>query len=171
LKKFTKSLIAGALITTDMASSAVFAEQKIGAVNVQGIFQAMPQAASIQENIAAQFKDKTEEVSRLEKDIKYYLEKNQRDAATMSAKEKTELEGKIIALREEYTAKAQPLQQEIQARLKEEQNKLLGLIKQGIDAVAAKEKYDVILNANSVAFINPDNDISKSVLEQIAKIN
>ncbi|MFQ3191346.1 MAG: outer membrane protein [Paraglaciecola sp.] len=171
MKKFTKSLIAGALLTTAMASSAVFAEQKIGAVNVQGIFQAMPQAASIQESISAEFKDKTEEVNRLEKDIKYYLEKNQRDAATMSAKEKTELEGKIIALREEYTAKAQPLQQEIQARLKEEQNKLLGLIKQGIDSVAAKEKYDVILNASSVAFINPDNDISKLVLDQIAKIN
>jgi len=154
-----------------MASSAVFAEQKIGAVNVQGIFQAMPQAASIQESIAAEFKDKTEEVSRLEKDIKYYLEKNQRDAATMSAKEKTELENKIIALREEYTGKAQPLQKDIQARLQEEQNKLLGLIKQGIDTVAAKEKYDVILNANSVAYINPDNDISKMVLDQVAKIN
>ena len=171
MKKFTKSLIAGALLTTAMASSAVFAEQKIGAVNVQGIFQAMPQAASIQESIAAEFKDKTEEVSRLEKDIKYYLEKNQRDAATMSAKEKTELENKIIALREEYTGKAQPLQKDIQARLQEEQNKLLGLIKQGIDTVAAKEKYDVILNANSVAYINPDNDISKMVLDQVAKIN
>ncbi|HAQ49420.1 MAG TPA: hypothetical protein DCR37_10290 [Glaciecola sp.] len=171
MKKFTKSLIAGALLTSAMASSAVFAEQKIGAVNVQGIFQAMPQAASIQESIAAEFKDKTEEVSRLEKDIKYYLEKNQRDAATMSAKEKTELEGKIIALREEYTGKAQPLQQEIQKRLQEEQNKLLGLIKQSIDAVAAKGKYDVILNANSVAYINPDNDISKLVLDQVAKIN
>jgi outer membrane protein len=171
LKKFTKSLIAGALLTSAMASSAVFAEQKIGAVNVQGIFQAMPQAASIQEAIAAEFKDKTEEVSRLEKDIKYYLEKNQRDAATMSAKEKTELEGKIIALREEYTGKAQPLQQEIQKRLQEEQNKLLGLIKQGIDAVVAKEKYDVILNANAVAFINEENDISKMVLDQVSKIN
>jgi outer membrane protein len=171
LKNFTRNLIAGALLTTAMASTSVFAEQKIGAVNVQGVFQAMPQAADIQETIAAQFKDKTEEVSRLEKDIKYYLEKNQRDAATMSAKEKTELEGKIIALREEYTAKAQPLQQEIQKRLQEEQNKLLGLIKQGIDAVASKEKYDVILNSNSVAFINPGNDISKLVLEQIGKIN
>ena len=154
-----------------MTSTSVFAEQKIGAVNVQGVFQAMPQAADIQETIAAQFKDKTEEVSRLEKDIKYYLEKNQRDAATMSEKEKTELEGKIIALREEYTAKAQPLQKEIQARLQEEQNKLLGLIKQGIDAVASKGKYDVILNSNSVAFINPDNDISQLVLEQVGKIN
>ena len=124
MKKFTKSLIAGALLTTALTSSAAFAAQKIGAVNVQGIFQSMPQAAGIQEAIAAEFKDKTEEVSRLEKDIKYYLEKNQRDAATMSAKEKTELEGKIIALREEYTGKAQPLQQEIQKRLQEEQNKL-----------------------------------------------
>lgn len=171
MKKFTKSLIAGALITTAMASSAVFAEQKIGAVNVQGIFQAMPQAASIQESIAAEFKDKTEEVSRLEKDIKYYLEKNQRDTATMSAIQKTELEGKIIALREEYTGKAQPLQKEIQQRLQEEQNKLLGVIKQGIDTVAAKEKYDVILNSNAVAFITPENDISKLVLEQVAKSN
>jgi outer membrane protein len=171
LKKFTKSIIAGALLTSAMASSAVFAEQKIGAVNVQGIFQAMPQAASIQESIAAEFKDKTEEVSRLEKDIKYYLEKNQRDAAIMSAKEKTELEAKIIALREEYTNKAQPLQQEIQKRLQEEQNKLLALIKQGIDAVASKEKYDIILNANSVAFINPDSDVSKLVLDQVSKIN
>lgn len=171
MKNFTKSLIAGAILTSAMASSAVFAEQKIGAVNVQGIFQAMPQAASIQASIAAEFKDKTEEVSRLEKDIKYYLEKNQRDAATMSAKQKTELEGQIISLREEYTAKAQPLQQEIQKRLQEEQNKLLGLIKQGIDTVAAKEKYDVILNSNAVAFITPDNDISKLVLDQIGKSN
>ena len=171
MKKFTKSLIAGALLSTAMVSSAVLAEQKIGVVNVQGVFQSMPQAASIQATIAAEFKDKTEEVSRLEKDIKYYMEKNQRDAATMSAKEKTELEGKIIALRDEYTGKAQPLQQEIQMRLQEEQNKLLGLIKQGIDAVAAKEKYDVILNSNAVAFINPENEISKSVLEQVGKIN
>ncbi|MBL4631453.1 MAG: OmpH family outer membrane protein [Paraglaciecola sp.] len=171
MKKFSKSLIAGALLTATMASSAVFAEQKIASVNVQGIFQAMPQAATIQESIAAQFKDKTEEVSRLEKDINYYLEKNQRDAATMSAKEKTELESKIIGLRQEYAAKAQPLREQIQKRLQEEQNKLLGLIRQGIDVVAAKEKYDIVLNANSVAFIKPEYDISKLVLEQVGKTN
>ncbi|WP_158970778.1 OmpH family outer membrane protein [Paraglaciecola sp. L3A3] len=170
MKIFTKSLIAGALMTSALVSATAQAEQKIGAVNVQGIFQSLPQAATIQQSIAAEFKDKTEEVSRLEKDIKYYLEKNQRDAATMSEKEKKELQDKIIQLRNDYTAKAQPLQQEIQQRAQEEQNKLLGLIKQGIDAVAAKEKYDVILNANAVAFINPANDISKQVIEQVNKI-
>ena len=171
MNTFSKSLIATALLSTAMVSSVALAEQKIGAVNVQGVFQAMPQAVTIQQNIAAEFKDQTEEINRLEKDIKYYLEKNQRDAATMSAKEKKELEDKIIALREEYTNKAQPLQQQIQNRLKEEQNKLLGLIKQSIDAVAAKGKYDVILNANAVAFINEEHDISKLVLDQVSKIN
>ncbi|MFT5676294.1 MAG: outer membrane protein [Paraglaciecola sp.] len=171
MKKFSKNLISGAIMTTAIFSSvAMAADQKVGAINVQGVFQAMPQAANIQQDIAAEFKDKTEEVSRLEKDIKYYLEKNQRDAATMSTKEKTELEQKILALREEYTSKAQPLQKEIQARLQEEQNKLLGLIKQSIDTVAAKEKYDVILNANAVAFIKEEHDISKLVLEQVSKV-
>jgi outer membrane protein len=164
------NLVTGALLGTTIFSSALMAEQKIGAINVQGIFQSMPQAATIQQDIATEFKDKTEEVSRLEKDIKYYLEKNQRDAATMSTKEKTELEQKIITMRDEYTAKAQPLQQEIQTRLKEEQNKLLGLIKQSIDVVAAKEKYDVILNANAVAFIKEEHDISKLVLDQVSKV-
>ena len=170
MKTFSKSLVAGALMTSAVFSSAVLAEQKIGAINVQGIFQSMPQAATIQQDIAVEFKDKTEEVSRLEKDIKYYLEKNQRDAATMSAKEKTELEQKIIGLREEYTSKAQPLQKEIQDRLKQEQDKLLGLIKQSIDTIAAKEKYDVILNANAVAFIKEEHDISKLVLDQVSKV-
>jgi len=171
LNKFSKSIIATALLTTAMASSVALAEQKIGAINVQGVFQAMPQAAAIQQTIAAEFKDQTEEVSRLEKDIKYYLEKNQRDAATMSAAQKKELEDKIIAMRDEYTNKAQPLQQQIQNRLKDEQNKLLGLIKQSIDVVAAKGKYDVILNANAVAFINEDHDITKLVLDQVSKAN
>ncbi|MFT4993249.1 MAG: outer membrane protein [Paraglaciecola sp.] len=171
MKKFSMNIVTGALLGTAMFSSVAMAEQKIGAINVQGIFQSMPQAANIQQDIAAEFKDKTEEVSRLEKDIKYYLEKNQRDAATMSATEKAELEKKIIAMREEYTAKAQPLQKQIQDRLKDEQNRLLGLIKQSIDVVAAKEKYDVILNANAVAFINEENDISKQVLDQVSKVN
>ena len=154
-----------------MASSAVFAEQKIGVVNLQQITQSMPQAAGLREKILAEFKDQIEEVSRLEKDIKYYQEKNQRDAATMNAKQKEELEKKINTLGQEYTGKAQALNQNMKTRGQEEESKLLGLIKQGIDTVAAKEKFDIILNSNAIIFTNPENDISKLVIDQVAKIN
>ncbi len=170
MKVFTKSIVAAAMLAGAMSSFAANAEQKIGAINVQSVFQQMPQAAAIQQTIADEFKDQTEEVSRLEKDIKYYMEKQQRDAATMSDKEKKDLEQKLLDLRKDYTAKAQPLQQQIQRRVNEERNKLLGLIKQSVDAVAAAEGYDMILNAEAVAFIKPDHDVSDKVLEQVRKI-
>lgn len=155
-----------------MMSSAVQAEQKIGVVNVEGIFQSMPQAATIRETIAAEFKDRTEEVTRLQKDIKYYIETYEREAATMSDKQKKELEEKITGLRVDFEAKAKPLQEETQRRAQEEQGKLVALIRQGIEVVSAKGKYDLILNAGAVAFIKPDSehDISKSVIEQLAKV-
>lgn len=147
------------------------AEQKIGVVNVQGIFQSVPQAAVIQQTIAAEFKDRIEDVNRLEKDIKYYLEKQQRDAATMSATEKSDLEKQILDLRTEYQSKAQPLQQEVQQRQGEERNKVLELIKVAIDDVAAKGKYDLVIDGNAVTYLKDDSiDLSKEIIDQVSKI-
>ena len=50
-------------------------------------------------------------------------------------------------------------------------NKLLGLIKQAIDAVAAKEGYDVVLNSGAVAFAKEEHDLSEQVLQQVSKTN
>lgn len=147
------------------------AEQKIGVVNVQGIFQSVPQAAVIQQTITAEFKDRIEDVNRLEKDIKYYLEKQQRDAATMSATEKDELQKQIIDLRDEYQSKAQPLQQEVQQRQGEERNKILELIKVAIDDIAAKGDYDLVVDGNAVTYLKDDSiDLSKAVIDQVSKI-
>lgn len=167
-----KSLKLSALaltLTASMMSMSAQAEQKIGVVNVQAIFQGLPQAATVQQTITAEFKDEIEVVNRLEKDLQYYLEKQKRDTATMSQAEITELEGKINSLREEYAAKAQPLQQNTQRRLGEERNKLLALISQGINTVAEKGNYDMVLNANAITYVKPENDISTKVLEELTK--
>ena len=166
-KLISSTIVMGSILMTSQAN----AEQKIGVVNVQGIFQAVPQAAVIQQTIAAEFKDKIEDVSRLEKDIKYYLEKQQRDAATMSATEKDELQKQILDLRNEYQSKAQPLQQEVQRRQGEERNKVLELIKVAIDDIAAKGNYDLVVDGNAVTYLKDDSiDLSKDVIDQVSKI-
>ncbi|MBT1065705.1 OmpH family outer membrane protein [Bowmanella sp. Y26] len=171
MKSLNKSALTAAILATSMMSTAAMAAQKVGFVNVQGVFQSLPQAAQIQESIRTEFKDQFEEVARLEKDIKYYLEKQQRDAATMSDKEKKELETKLISLRDDYQAKVQPLQQNAQRRQMEERNKILGLIKQSIDSIAAKEKYDLVLNAEAVLYTADEkNDLSQQVIDQVSKI-
>jgi outer membrane protein len=166
-----KHIVAGAMLGSALVSTSVMAEQKLAVVDVQGVFQAMPQAAEIQNAIQMEFKDQLEEVNQLQRDGQFFAERLQRDAATMSEAEKKDLEQKILNVREQLTTKGQPLQQNIQRRSNEERNKLLGLIKQAIDAVAAKEGYDVVLNAGAVAFAKEEHDLSEQVLQQVSKAN
>lgn len=170
MKTFSKTLLATALLGSAVLSTAATAAQKIGAVDVQSIFQSMPQAATIQQSITAEFKDQTATLEQLKQDLQFQMQKLQRESATMSAAEVKKLEGKILAMRKEYADKGQPLQQAIQTRLGEERNKLLSLIKQALDSVAAKEKYDLVLNANAIAFTNKKHDLTEKVLNKVKKI-
>ncbi|RDV24407.1 OmpH family outer membrane protein [Alteromonas aestuariivivens] len=171
MKQLAKHIVATAMLGSALVSTSVMAEQKIGVVDVQGVFQAMPQAAEISNNIQLEFKDQIDEVNQLQKDGQFFAERLQRDAATMSEQEKKDLQDKILAVREKLAEKGQPLQQNIQRRSNEERNKLLGLIKQAIDAVAAKEGYDLILNAGAVSFAKDEHDLSEKVLSQVSSIN
>ncbi|WP_218310886.1 OmpH family outer membrane protein [Alteromonas antoniana] len=171
MKQFAKHIVATAMLGSALVSTSVMAEQKIGVVDVQGVFQAMPQAAEIQNSIQMEFKDQIEEVNQLQRDGQFFAERLQRDAATMSEQEKKELQQKILDVRDQLAEKGQPLQQNIQRRSNEERNKLLGLIKQAIDAVAAKEGYDLVLNAGAVSFAKEEHDLSEKVLQQVDKTN
>ncbi len=171
MKNLAKSMAAAALLGSALVSTPVLAEQKIGVVDVQGIFQAMPQAAEIQAVIEAEFKDQIQEINKLQEDGRFYAERLQRDAATMSEAEKEDIQKKIIDVRDQLAQKGQPLQQNIQRRTNEERNKLLSLIKQAIDAVAEQEGYDMVLSAGSVSFAKQEHDLSQQVLETVSKIN
>ena len=166
-----KHILATAMLGSALVSGSAMAEQKIGVVDVQTVFQAMPQAAEISNSIQMEFKDQIDEVNQLQKDGQFYAERLQRDAATMSEKDKKELQQKIQGVREQLAEKGQPLQQNIQRRQNEERNKLLGLIKQAIDSVAKKDDYDLILSAGAVSFSKEQFDVSEQVLEQVKKTN
>ena len=146
------------------------ATQKIGIVNVQAVFQELPQAALIQQEITAEFKDDTAAINALEGDLTFNMEKRTRDAATMSDAQIKALEDEIVAQRQKYAEDAQVLRQKMQARFGEERNKILALIKQTIDAIAAEDDYDLVLNANAVTYIKKANDISEKVVERVSKI-
>ncbi|MCW8091661.1 OmpH family outer membrane protein [Alteromonas sp. ASW11-130] len=171
MKQLAKHIVATAMFGSALVSTSAMAEQKIGVVDVQGVFQAMPQAAEIANNIQIEFKDQIDEVSQLQKDGQFFAERLQRDAATMSEQEKKELQDKIMGVREKLAEKGQPLQQNIQRRQNEERNKMLALIKQAIDTVAAKSDYDLVLSSGAVAYAKEQHDLSDKVLEQVKKAN
>ncbi|MEW6991270.1 OmpH family outer membrane protein [Colwelliaceae bacterium 6441] len=172
MKKLFKSIAlatvaSGALLT----SSAMAADQKIAVVNFQEVMSQLPQTAAVMQSLEAEFKDAKAELAQLEKDIKYYQEKKQRDSSLMSKKEIEELDTKIATYYQDYQVKGKDLQQKAGARQNEETNKIVALVRQAIDGIAAKSKIDLVLEQKAVVFAKPDSNITSQVVEQVSKLN
>jgi len=153
-----------------LANSAMAADQKIGVVNFQEVMSKIPQTAALMQSLEAEFKDEKAVITQLEKDIKYYQEKLKRDGALMAVKEKDELNAKVKSLFQEYQAKGKALQDKASQRQNQETNKIIALVRQAVDNIAAKEDYDLVLSQQAVVFSKPDSSITDIVVEHVSKL-
>lgn len=153
-----------------LASSAM-AAQKIAVVNFQEVMGKLPQTAAVVQQLEAEFKDEKAVLAQLETDIKYLQEKQKRDSSLMSEKEKEDLQKEIVTKYQDYQAKGQAFQQATAQRQQEETNKIIALVRQAIDGIAAKEKYDLVIEQKAVVFSKPDTSITDQVVEQVSKLN
>jgi len=171
LKKVIKTMVMGVAASGMLlASSAMAADQKIGVVNFQEVMGKIPQTAALMQILEAEFKDEKAAVTQLEKDIKYYQEKLKRDGALMAAKEKDELNLKVKSLFQEYQAKGKALQDKATQRQNQETNKIIALVRQAVDNIAAKEDYDLVLSQQAVVFSKPGASITDIVVEHVSKL-
>jgi outer membrane protein len=158
-------LVAGLFLAGNVAAK----EMKIAFVDIQAVAAKIPQSTAMQETIKKEFAPRIEAVSKLEKDISFNIEKLRRDGPTMSEKQQDELKTTVTSQRQQYEQLARPLDEELRARQAEERNKVLALIKAGIDVVAEREKFDLVLNANAAVYAKPEYDISEAVVTQVSK--
>lgn len=171
MKKIIQSIaVTAAASGMLLASSVMAAEQKIGVVNFQEVMSKIPQSAAVMQSLEEEFKDEKEILAKLEKDIKYFQEKKQRDSSLMSEKEKTDLDKKIADLFQEYQTQGKTFQQQSGVRQNEETNKIIALVRQAVDNIAAKEKYDLIIEQKAIVFSKPEASITDAVIAQVSKL-
>lgn len=171
MKKFIKSLAVGTAASGLLLASSAMAAQKIAVVDFQEVMKNIPQSAAVMQGLEAEFKDDRAVLAQLEKDIKYYQEKKKRDSSLMSKKEIEDLDKQIATLFQDYQTKGKAFQQKSGVRQNEETNKIIALVRQAIDNIAAKGKYDLVLEQKAVVFTKPDHSITNEVVEQVSKLN
>ncbi|MEQ9860740.1 molecular chaperone Skp [Pectobacterium cacticida] len=150
-----------------VASASVQAADKIAVVNVSSIFQQLPQREAVGKQLENEFKGRASELQTMENSLQTKMQKLQRDGSTMKASERTKMEKDIMAQREEFSKKAQAFDQDNRRRQMEERNKILSRIQNAVKAVASKEGYDVVIDANAVAYVANAKDITADVLKQV----
>ena len=171
MKKFIKSIAVTATASTLLlASSAMAFEQKIAVVNVQEAISQIPQAATLMQTLETEFKDEKAVIEQLQKDLTFEDENLKRNGSLMSEKEKKDLQTKMSGLYQQYQVKVKEFQQQVAQRKNEETNKLLALVTQAVDNIAAKEDYDLVLSKQTVVFSIPSTNITDKVVEQVSKL-
>lgn len=153
-----------------LASSAMAQDQKIAVVNVQEAISQIPQAATLMQTLETEFKDQKAVIEQLQKDLTFEDENLKRNGSLMSEKEKTELQTKMSGLYQQYQVKVKEFQQTVSMRKNEETNKLLALVTQAVDNIAAKDGYDLVISKQAVVFSKPETNITSKVVEQVSKL-
>ena len=153
-----------------LASSAMAQDQKIAVVNVQEAISQIPQAAALMQTLETEFKDEKAVIEQLQKDLTFEDENLKRNGSLMSEKEKTDLQTKMAGLYQQYQVKVKEFQQTVSMRKNEETNKLLALVTQAVDNIAAKDGYDLVISKQAVVFSKPKTNITSKVVEQVSKL-
>nr|WP_083835080.1 OmpH family outer membrane protein [secondary endosymbiont of Heteropsylla cubana] len=140
---------------------------KIAVVNVSTIFQKLPQRVEIAKKLEKEFEGRATELQSMERDLQINMQRLQNGSATMQSSERLSLENALIAQRENFSTKAQAFEQENRYRQTEERNKILKQIEEVVKNIAIKEGYNIVIDANAVAYAVKSNDITDDVLKQV----
>lgn len=162
-----KWLYAAGLVLALTTSAVTQATDKIAVVSISSIFQQLPQRAVVAKQLENEFKGRATELQSMERDLHTTIQRLQRDSSIMKASERRSLEKSVTAQRDTFSNKAQAFEQENRRRQTEERNKILIHIQDAVKRVAIKEGYDVVIDANAVAYASNAKNINADVFQQV----
>ena len=165
MKKLLTAASVGMVLA--MSAGAAQAADKIAVVNIGEVVQKMPGREAAAKQLESEFKSRGTELQSLEKDLQTRAQKLQKDGATMKDSERQKLAGEFDTQRADFAKKAQAFDQDFQKRQMEERNKVMKRVEDAVKSVASKGGYDVVIDANAVAYSVSGIDITADVLKQV----
>ena len=158
------------LVTSFLAFawSANAAELKIGYVQVDKILQEAPQTAESGKKLEKEFSPRTQELERMQKQIRDIESGLDNNSLTLSETERRNKERDISNLKIEFQRKQRELREDVNLRKNEELGSLQDRINKAVTAVAEAEGYDLVIYSG-VAFASKKVDITDKVLKSLGK--
>ncbi|MCK5002045.1 MAG: OmpH family outer membrane protein [Gammaproteobacteria bacterium] len=141
---------------------------KIGFVSVQDLLTQAPQVEAVNAAMIARFGGKKQELQDLEAGIKTMQENYKRNELVMTEDKLNELKTKLIGKVQNFKQKEATLAQEVKVMRNQELAVLQKEVRDIINNIAKRDKYDLILS-EGVVFATEKLDITESVLEEMKK--
>ena len=154
--------------TLFLASLSVYAELKVGFVQVDKILQEAPQTIESNKKLEKEFSSRTD---KLKADVKALKERESsfsKDALTMKDSERGTKEKSLSQLRVDVQRVERELREDINIRRNEELGGLQEQINKAVTSVSKAEGFDLVLY-NGVAYASEKIDITDKILKSLGK--
>ncbi len=155
-------------VTLFLASLSVYADLKVGYVQVDKILQEAPQTFESNKKLEKEFSSRTD---KLKADVKALKERESsfsKDALTMKESERDNKEKSLSQLRVDVQRKERELREDINIRRNEELGGLQEQINKAVTSVSKAEGFDLVLY-NGVAYASEKIDITDKILKSLGK--
>lgn len=165
MKKLVLLLAATLLVSTQAVAQD---NPVVGVINLEQALFNSDAAQSLEENTRSEFQNDEQRLERLNTELREIIETAQRDESILSEQELRELNADAEEKQVQMQLIAERLQNawnQRQQQFVEANRQLLG---QAIEAVVEEGEYDLVLNAEAVAYFNNSYNITALVT---AKIN
>ena len=162
-----KLLVAIALVCSFSAASA--AEKKIAVLDKNAALFNSEAAQEINDQMRKDFGSKEQLASKLEAEIAKIRENYKTDKDILTEDEVNKLNQSLQSKQQELNAVAQEMQminQSVQQQFIQQFQPVLG---KAVDVIVAKNKYDLILDAQAVIYVGDTEDITQLVLTEFNK--
>ena len=169
MKTFFKAVaVAGAFL----AAGSAFAQQPVvGVVNLEQALFNSTAAQELQAVIQEEFRDDQTRAEQLNTELTELVERAQRDESIMSEAEKR----RVSSDAQEKQVQLQMISERVQAALQERNQAFIESMRENlgnaIQAVVQEGGYNIVLNADSVAFLDNTYDITAKVTAKLNELS
>ncbi len=161
-----KSILSAGFLLIVSFSVAYAADFRVGVVNTERILRESVPAVKAEKKIEKEFAARDEEIKQMvkqAKDIQAALEKDSSKAADAEQRSK---ERELANLNVNLQRLQREFREDLNLRKNEELAQVLARADKAIQAIAEKEKFDLILQ--EAVYRNPQIDITEKVLQYLA---
>jgi outer membrane protein len=156
------------LLSFTLSLGATAAELKIGYVQVDKLLQEAPQTAETGKKLEKEFSPRSQELERLQKQIRDLEAALDKDRLTTSDADRRNRERDASNLKLEFQRKQRELREDINLRKNEELAVLQDRINKAVTSVAESENFDLVVYGG-VAYASKKIDITDKVLKLLGK--
>ncbi|RFC35569.1 MAG: periplasmic chaperone for outer membrane proteins Skp [Candidatus Nitrotoga sp. SPKER] len=148
------------------STQALAADFRVGIVNTERILRESAPAVKAEKKIEKEFSGRDQEIKKVAKQVKDIQTLMEKEGLTLPEGEKRNKERELANLNMNLQRMQRGFSEDLNLRKNEEMSGVLEHANKAIQALAEKEKYDLILQ--EAVYRNPNIDITEKVLKYMA---